>query len=120
MFLLPISLLGGAAAILSFSSLSNMAQTYFAVKQHHNNISVSTRKSSAANTAQSIYVADRMKKWKSVDEGLDELRRMSRRELVELYLELESVNCTLKMFRNAKRDTRFDGYLLDNGPILVS
>ena len=95
-----------------------MAETYRAAMQHHDIFSGSARTTSTANAVPNV--TNKVKKWKSIDEGLEELRKMSRRELIQLYLELECDDCTLKPFSDAKRDKSYDGYLLDNGPVLVS
>ena len=117
MFPAPASLLGAAAAILSFSSVSNIAEMYQTVGKHQRLSSASAAASNASRAPSSVLAES--KDWKSVEEGLTQLQRMSRRELIELYLNCDSDD-TLKLFNNAKQSKVYDGYLLDNGPVLVS
>jgi hypothetical protein len=109
MFSAPVSLLGAAAAVLSFSSISNMVEMYHAVGQHH--------RRSAPVEGLSPPILSKLQKWKSVDDSVTELQKMSRREIIQLYLECDSGD-TSALF-NTKKENIYDGYLLDNGPILV-
>lgn len=111
--LLPVSLLGAASAILSFSSISNMLEMYNTVGRHQRLTSVAISSSSAAS------ILTEAKTWISVDEAVLELRKMPRRELIQLYLECRSDEA-FGVFNAARENISYDGYLLDNGPVLVS
>jgi hypothetical protein len=109
--LAPASFLGAAAAVLSLSSISNMAEMYSMAGKYQ-------RRSATPMQPPSMALS-KAKEWKSIDEGLAELQCMKRRDLIQLYLECDSGD-TVAMFNNAMKRRSYDGYLLDNGPVLVS
>lgn len=111
MFPAPASFLGAAAAVLSFPSISNMAEMYCMAGKYQ-------RLSSTALQPTSSFLS-KTKEWKSVDEGLAELQGMKRRDLIQLYFECDSDD-TIAMLSNVVKRKSYDGYLLDNGPVLVS
>jgi len=108
MFPTPVSFIGAAAAVLSFSSMSNMVEMYHAVWKHK----------SVTETPKPSMVTKRSE-WKSPDDALLNLQKMSRRELIQLYLECDKGDTAAFFGGNSKRKA-YDGYLLDNGPVLVS
>lgn len=60
--------------------------------------------------------------WKSLDEAIGELRTMKRKDLISLFLDCEhpDVNdLAVTSQQTNEDDWVYDGYLLDNGPILV-
>ena len=60
--------------------------------------------------------------WKSLDEAIDELRTMKRKDLISLFLDCEHPDINdlaVVSQQTTGNDCVYDGYLLDNGPILV-
>lgn len=60
--------------------------------------------------------------WKSLDEAIDELRTMKRKDLISLFLDCENPDINdlaVTSQQTNEDDWVYDGYLLDNGPILV-
>ena len=60
--------------------------------------------------------------WESLDEAIDELRTMKRKDLISLFLDCEHPDINDLAVTSEKTnedDWVYDGYLLDNGPILV-
>lgn len=63
--------------------------------------------------------------WKSPEEVLEGLSRMKKRELLELFLRCDAPSVDDHLVFSGDDDGeeggswRYDGYLLDNGPILV-
>jgi hypothetical protein len=117
------ALVGAAAAVLSFSSVTNMVEMYQTSRQHHQGLAPSTQSSANHDEGMSrgsISLAAKAKQWKSVSEGLSELRKMPRRELIQLFLQCENPD-SLALFNHDanNQNVAYDGYLLDNGPILV-
>lgn len=117
------SSMGAAAAVLCFSSVSNMFEMYQTLQQHHQCLAPSTQSSATHDEGMSrasISLAAKARKWKSVSEGLTELRKMPRRELIQLFLQCENTE-SLALFNHDTNQQHavYDGYLLNNGPILV-
>jgi hypothetical protein len=60
--------------------------------------------------------------WESLDEAIDELQTMKRKDLITLFLDCEHPDINDLAVTSEKTnedDWVYDGYLLDNGPILV-
>ncbi|KAL7476485.1 hypothetical protein ACHAW6_002341 [Cyclotella cf. meneghiniana] len=117
------SSMGAAAAVLCFSSVSNMFEMYQTLQQHHQCLAPSTQSSATHDEGMSrasISLAAKARKWKSVSEGLTELRKMPRRELIQLFLQCENTE-SLELFNHDanQQNAVYDGYLLNNGPILT-
>ena len=83
-----------------------MYETYALVQQYRQPLSLPSSSSLA-------------KTWKSTDEALEGLRKMKKKDLVELFLHCEPPAKSELAFSDGEQDWRYDGYLLDNGPILV-
>lgn len=85
---------------------------YRSVKEYHRH------RPTNSNTFQPC--STNTKHWKSVDEGLSELQKMSRRQLIQLFLECKSQETMSFNSGDASEETVvYDGYLLNNGPVLV-
>ena len=60
--------------------------------------------------------------WESLDEAIDELQTMKRKALISLFLDCEhpDINDLAAVSQQTNGNGWvYDGYLLDNGPILV-
>ncbi len=96
---------GMVTGILSFASIYNMYEMQSIVAgQRNEHISCSS-------------LLTRVNEWKSINEVTINLKKMSRRELIELYLECDPPG---EEFHLTDSAWVCDGYLLGNGPILVS
>lgn len=61
--------------------------------------------------------------WESLDEAIEELRTMKRKDLISLFLDCEhpGINdLAVTSEKTNEDDWVYDGYLLDNGPILTT
>jgi len=116
----PISTIATVAAgavtfILSAASISNMYDTYSLVQQHRQQLQLQS-----PITPPEVSVVSKVKKWSSVDEALDGLSTMNKKDLVELFLHCEAPSISdLSFSDSGQEDWRYDGLLLDNGPILT-
>jgi len=121
MMIVPMSSLATAAAgaaviALSGASISNMYEM-FTLARHHN-------KNSSPVASDQIR---RAANWRSIDEAINELQTMKRKDLISLYLDCEhpdvndlAVTCCRETNHGTMDDDWvYDGYLLSNGPILV-
>jgi hypothetical protein len=108
---------GAAVVVLSGASISNMYEMFTLARNHNNKLS------SPRTPLTSDDMTTRAANWKSIDEAIDELHTMNRRDLISLYLDCEhpDVNDLAVMCNQAGEDNNwvYDGYLLSNGPILV-
>eukprot|EP00804_Cyclotella_cryptica_P001960 CCRYP_007385-RA/>CCRYP_007385-RA protein AED:0.01 eAED:0.01 QI:41/1/1/1/1/1/2/2078/257 len=114
--------MGAVAAALCFSSFMNMIEMYQTLQQHHQRLPPSSQSATHNErmSRASVSLPTNAKQWKSVSECLTELREMPRRELIELFLQCENPKSLAFFHRNAnKQNMVYDGYLLDNGPILT-
>jgi len=93
-----------------------MYDTYSLVQQHRQQLQLQS-----PITPPEVSVVSKVKKWSSVDEALDGLSTMNKKDLVELFLHCEAPSISdLSFSDSGQEDWRYDGLLLDNGPILVS
>ena len=105
----------GAAVLLSGASMSNMYEMFTLSRSYENKIL-------AMQTPVASDVTMRAANWKSIDEAVHELQKMSRRDLISLYLDCEHPNVNnLAVTSEQTKDNwvYYDGHLLSNGPILV-
>ncbi|KAL7548505.1 hypothetical protein ACHAWF_011797 [Thalassiosira exigua] len=111
-----IAAVGTASVVLSYASISNIYETYALVQQRRQQLQLSrdaTLRSSAVSEATA---------WKSADECLEGLLKMSRKDLVDLFLHCEAPDVRDLAFIDgvdADQHWEYDGFLLDNGPILT-
>ena len=99
---------GVAVVILSAASMSNMYETYAIVKQHRQQL---PRGLTAA-------VVTKANSWTSIDEAVEGLKNMNKRDLVELFLHCDAPEISDLSFSDGNQDWRYDGTLLDNGPLV--
>ena len=97
---------GVATIILSSASVSNMYETYAIVKQHKRQLQISSPSSSC---------------WETIDEAVNGLSNMKKKELIELFIHCNppDLDTDLVCYHQGGGWV-YEGYLLDNGPILVS
>ena len=100
---------GAAVVILSAASMSNMYETYAIVKQHRQQLP--RRLTSAVGVTKA-------KTWRSIDEAVEGLENMNKRDLVELFLHCDAPEISDLSFSDGNQDWRYDGTLLDNGPLV--
>jgi len=104
--------------------MSNMYETY-ALVQHHRHPSPHSSSSSAAALSSSSLassppaVVSKAKAWRTIDDALEGLENMKKKDLVELFLHCNSPSISDLAFGDGEQEMRYDGYLLDNGPILT-
>lgn len=91
-----------------------MIEMYHTVGRHRRLTSGAIPSSSANGP---LPILSKAKVWKTVDEAVSELQKMPRRELIRLYLECRSDE-TFDVFNAARESISYDGYLLDNGPLV--
>ncbi|KAL3805740.1 hypothetical protein ACHAW5_003820 [Stephanodiscus triporus] len=112
---------GATALILSVASISNICETRAIVQQHRQGRRLDS-------WPQSSPPAPPKKSWKSTDEAVAGLSGMNRKELVELFLRCDPPSDARELAFEDDGDEReeggggcwvYDGYLLDNGPILT-
>ena len=110
----------GATILLSAASVSNMYETYAIVKQHTRQLQLSS--SSSSSSPQLIpEVVSKSRCWKTIDEAVNGLSNMKKKELVELFLHCNNPDLDTELVcYHQGGGWIYDGYLLDNGPILVS
>ena len=106
---------GAATVILSAASVSNVYETYSLVRQRRRQLQQTPPESPShpPSVAQT-------EGWASADEAVEGLSRMKKRDLVELFMHCDSPETSGLAFCDEGEGWRYDGYLLDNGPILVS
>jgi len=111
--MLPQLVLVGGTVILSSASIFNIYETYSLIKGYPQQL-------------QSTSIPDvvsKRNKWKTTDEAVNGLSNMKKKELVELYLQCEppDLSSDISYYNNKKGyQYQYDGYLLDNGPVLTS
>ena len=107
----------GATILLSAASVSNMYETYAIVKQHTRQLQLS----SSSSSPQLPEVVSKSRCWKTIDEAINGLSNMKKKELVELFLNCNHPDLDTELVcYHQGGGWIYDGYSLDNGPILVS
>ena len=87
-----------------------MYETYALVQQHSRWLSLPASSPPAVSQT-----------WKSTDETGEGLSKMKRQELLELFLRYDCPLVSDVLFSDdSAHEWDYDGYILDNGPILVS
>lgn len=99
---------GAATVVLSAASISNIVDTYSLVRRHNQQEQLQSSKAHLEAAAP----------WTSVDEAVDALTNMKKKDLVELFLRCEPPSDL--GYIDDEECWLYDGYLLDVGPILVS
>jgi len=98
------------------ASVYNMYEMFALARRH--NRKQSPQISSPLNSDMMSQAAS----WESLDEAIEELRTMKRKDLISLFLDCEhpGINdLAVTSEKTNEDDWVYDGYLLDNGPILV-
>jgi len=111
--MLPQLVLVGGTVILSSASIFNIYETYSLIKGYPQQLQLSSTIPE---------VVSKRNKWKTTDEAVHELSNMKKKELVDLYLQCEPPDLSSDIaYYNDKKgyQYQYDGYLLDNGPILT-
>ena len=103
-----------AVVVLSGASVANVYETYALVRQRRAHLQLPYP---ASSPPQSVLQAQR---WASVDEAVEGLSDMTKRELMELFLHCEAPGLSDLANCDGKELMVYDGTLLANGPILVS
>ena len=108
---------GVATIILSSASVSNMYETYAIVKQHKRQLHISSPSSPQLKSQ----VVSKSRCWETIDEAVNGLSNMKKKELIELFIHCNppDLDTDLVCYHQGGGWV-YEGYLLDNGPILVS
>ena len=107
---------GAVTVILSSASLSNVYDTYSLATQYRQQFDSPLSVSEGSVPVPAVSTS---KTWKSVDEAVHGLTDMNRRELKELFVHCEPPDVASDLLFTDD-GWRYEGTLLDNGPILVS
>lgn len=110
---------GVATIILSSASVSNMYETYAIVKQHKRQLQISSPSPSSPQLKSEVVSKSRC--WETIDEAVNGLSNMKKKELIELFIHCNPPDLDKDLVcYHLGGGWVYDGYLLDNGPILVS
>ncbi|KAL9182103.1 hypothetical protein ACHAXT_012446 [Thalassiosira profunda] len=104
-----------AVVVLSGASVANVYETYALVRQRRAHLQLPN---AASSPPQSVLHAQR---WASVDEAVEGLSDMTKKELMELFLHCDAPELSDLAYCDGKEELRmvYDGTLLGNGPILT-
>lgn len=126
---IAIAAVGAATIILSAASMSNMYETYSLVQHHRQPLQLSSSalsSSSSASSSSSLSTASstsavvsKANTWRTIDEALEGLENMNKKDLVELFLHCDPPAISDLAFSDGDQEMKYDGYLLDNGQILT-
>lgn len=114
--------IGAATVILSAASISNIYETYSLVQMHQQNQLLMPSPPSSLSEVVAPSSSIISSKWKTIDEAVHDLSNMKKRDLVELFLHCDApdIMSDIRFCSNDDgKNWRYDGYLLDNGPILT-
>lgn len=127
---LAIAAAGATTIILSAASMSNMYETYSLVQHHKKRLMSSPSTLSAASKRRALppsspsSAASKYQTWTTIDEALVGLKNMKKRDLLDVFLHcdppaISDLGISSDDDDEGEGGTRYDGYLLDNGPILT-
>lgn len=108
---------GAATFLLSAASLSNVYEMHSTVSQHQlhqRQLEGSRSTSTVSSASMTSQILERTRQWKTTVDARIGLQNMSRQDLIQLFLQCETPSL------DELSGYTCDGYLLDNGPILVS